>query len=114
MKIANLTQKNILSPNARRADRLLARVKGLLGTERLPRGEALILDPCNSIHTFFMRYAIDVVFLDRSLRVVALLETVPPFRFSPVFWNARLCVELPAGTCREVGVKAGDLLAFVE
>lgn len=114
MKITNLTQKNTLAQNARRADRLLARVKGLLGTKQLPRGEALILDPCNSIHTFFMRYAIDVVFLDRSRRVVALLDSVPPFRLSPVFWKARLCIELSAGACREVGIKVGDLLAFVE
>mgnify|MGYP003375519138 CR=1 FL=1 len=85
------------------------RRRGLLGRARLEPGEALVIAPTQGIHTFGMRFAIDVVFVDRRGRVVAIADAVPPWRcrFS---WRAFAAVELPAGSCRAAGLVAGDEL----
>jgi uncharacterized protein len=91
------------------ADRLLARARGLLGKRTLPRDEGLLLKPAGSIHTFFMRFPIDVVFLDRDLRVVGVRKALRPWRMAWA-WRARATLELAAGECERRGVRVGDLL----
>ncbi|MCL5058868.1 MAG: DUF192 domain-containing protein [Actinobacteria bacterium] len=76
-------------------------------------GSALVLRPCRSVHTFFMRFNIDSVFLDRRGMVVYLIKDMPPFRISPVVRKASLVVELPGGTVRN-RVRPGDILKKVE
>ncbi len=91
------------------ADRPLARMRGLMGRARLDRGHGLLLTPAPSIHTFFMRFAIDAVFLDADLRVLDVASGLRPWR---VAWRrgARTVLELPAGEAARRGVKAGDRL----
>jgi len=91
------------------ADTLLARMRGLLGRERLETGEGLLIRPCKGIHTFFMKFAIDVVFLDRENRIVALFRALPPNRMTPVFRKACAVLELPAGSI-DTNAAAGDLV----
>ena len=97
------------------ADRLEAafdrasRNKGLLGREALPVGQALILAPCNSIHTFFMRFPIDVLFMARSGQVLKLAQALGPWRIA-IGWRAAAVIELPAGTIALSETRAGDLL----
>lgn len=88
------------------------RRRGLLGRDGLGPGEALVIAPTQGIHTFGMRFAIDVVFVDRRGRVVRIAHAVPPrrARFS---WRAFAAVELPAGRCLAVGLMAGDELQVV-
>ena len=78
------------------ADRLLARARGLLGRSRLPAGEGLLLRPAPSIHTWFMRFPIDAVFLDRELRVLAVRRELGPGRMARAR-GARAVLELAAG-----------------
>ena len=70
MKLVNLTRKTIVSCNLRIADSFFSRLKGLLGTVGLPDGDALLLRPCNNIHMFGMKYAIDVAFVDDQGKVL--------------------------------------------
>jgi hypothetical protein len=79
------------------ADSAQSRTKGLLGRDRLPAGQGLILEPCRLIHTFMMRFAIDVVFYDRGRRVTRAVANVRPSRFAWGGWRARTTLELPAG-----------------
>ncbi len=88
----------VLIAAAEMADTPSTRSRGLLGRDSLASGDGMILDPCRLIHTFFMRFPIDVVFLDRHLRVTRVAHTVPPFRFAWGGWAARMTLELPAGT----------------
>ena len=84
----------------------------MLGTKRLPEGDGLLIRPCRQIHTFFMAYAIDVLFVDAKSEVVALCESLPPFHISPRVPRARLVVvELPAGAIARSGTRIGDVMA---
>jgi len=78
------------------ADTRASRRQGLLGRDSLAEGEALMLLPCSAIHTFFMRFAIDVIFVDRDNRVVRTMSRMRPWRIA-ITWRAHSVIELPAG-----------------
>lgn len=110
--VRNETRGKELAARARLADSYWSRFVGLLGTSSLPQGEALILDPCGSIHTFFMRYPIDVLFLDKQGKVVGSAREIAPWRMSRIFLGARVAVELPSGTIDATGTMDGDMITF--
>jgi uncharacterized protein len=91
------------------ADTVLARMKGLLGRKELASGEGLLLRPASSVHTCFMRFPIDVVFLDRELRVLALTTNLKPWR-AAARRGARAVLELPAGECERRDIRPGERL----
>jgi uncharacterized membrane protein (UPF0127 family) len=78
----------------------------------LPPGEALVLEPCSSIHTAFMRFPIDVVYTNREGQVVKVRPAVKPFRVSAVARGGYATIELPSGTVEKTGTLPGDQLAF--
>jgi len=86
------------------------RMKGLLGRASVPGGYALVIRPCRSIHTWFMRCAIDAVFVDASGRVVKVADRVAPFRLVSGGRGARAVVELSGGAASRAGVRPGDRL----
>lgn len=100
-----------LASKAAAARTVWTRLKGLLGTARLPEGEALILPSCRSIHTFGMRFPIDAVFVDRGWQVVALRPEVRPWRLVPPVRGAWGVVETPSGTIARSRVAMGDRLS---
>jgi uncharacterized membrane protein (UPF0127 family) len=81
-------------------------MRGLLGRSGLEAGEGLLLKPCGSVHTFFMRFPIDVVFLDRELSVVAVRPEVPPWRTAAAR-GAKVSLELAAGEAARLGIRPG-------
>jgi uncharacterized membrane protein (UPF0127 family) len=94
------------------ADGPSTRMVGLLGRDSLDRGTGLILDPCRLIHTAFMRFAIDVVFVDRQLRVTRVARHVRPFRLAWGGWAAHYTLELAAGALDSLDITPGMLLRF--
>ena len=104
----------VLAERVERASTLRARLLGLLGRSELREGAALCIDPCTSIHTFFMRFAIDAVFLRRDGTVVRALRGLRPFRATRFYPSAAMAVELPAGTLARTGTGEGDVLAFMQ
>jgi len=93
------------------ADTPLRRLRGLLGRRSLPAGDGLLLQPSPSIHSAFMRFEFDAVFLDRDLQVVHLAERIPPWRTRSAR-RARSVLELAAGEIERRGVQVGDLLVI--
>jgi uncharacterized membrane protein (UPF0127 family) len=91
------------------ADTPRRRLKGLLGKKYLEPGEGLLLRPASSVHTFFMRFPIDVVFLDRELHVLGLATNLRPWRAAGRR-GARAVLELPAGECERRDIRPGDRL----
>jgi uncharacterized membrane protein (UPF0127 family) len=91
------------------AETPLTRLKGLLGRRGLEQGEGLLLRPAASIHTFFMRFPIDAVWVDRDLNVLKVSHDVGPWR-TAACREAKGVVELRAGEAKRVGVSAGDRL----
>lgn len=112
-RVTNLTRNTLLAEHATRADRFAARLKGLVGVTQLPAGQGLHLEPCASIHTFFMMIPIDALFLDARHRVVDVRHALMPWRVSRVGLDACSVLELPAGTARATGTAPGDQLRFV-
>ena len=84
-------------------------MKGLLGRRALSQDEGLLLEPASTIHTWFMRFPIDVVFLDRELRVLRVAESVRPWRFAAKR-GAKSVLELAAGAAGRAGLRVGDVL----
>ena len=93
------------------ADWPFARMRGLLGRKELPSGEGILLRPAGSVHTFFMRFPIDVVFLDRDLRVVSFAERVQPWKARGAR-GAKAVLELAAGEIARCELGAGDTLSL--
>jgi uncharacterized protein len=106
--IINLTRGNTVCVGEV-ADRPLPRMRGLLGRTGLPAGEGLLLRPTPSIHTAFMRFPIDALFLDRELRVLQIVERLRPWRMASKR-GARAVLELSAGESVRRGVHVGDQL----
>lgn len=93
------------------ADTALRRMRGLLGRSGLEPGEGILLKPAPGIHTWFMRFAIDAVFVDEQLEVVGVREDLGPWRFARAR-GARSVLELAAGETRRLGIGTGDRLAL--
>ena len=105
----NRTRGTAVASRIAVADDAASRTKGLLGRTGLEADEGLWIVPCPMIHTFFMKFPIDVLFLDRGLKVVRVLENVKPWRISPWVFSAHSCLELKGGVLSGA-VARGDQL----
>jgi uncharacterized membrane protein (UPF0127 family) len=111
LRISNLTRQSELAHHVEVADYGAKRRKGLLGREMLSRGEGLWIVPCEAVHTFGMKFPIDLVYLDRDKRVKKIRNNMPPWRIS-VCLSAHSVLELSSGSIRRTGTKPGDRLEF--
>jgi hypothetical protein len=107
--VRNHTRDTILADAADLADTSAKRRTGLLKHERLNPGEGLWIVPCESVHTFFMKFPIDLVYLDKQRKVRKIRHRVPAWRLS-VCLSAHSILELPAGTLDRTGTQVGDEL----
>ncbi|GFO55328.1 hypothetical protein GMSM_23350 [Geomonas sp. Red276] len=110
MRAVNGTSGAVLAADLRVADTLLARTRGLLGRSHLPRGEGLLISPCKGVHTFFMRFPIDVIFLDKDDRVIRIGEHLQPYRVTGLHLGCRRVIELPAGTVSASDTAVGQVI----
>jgi len=106
--IYNRSREIVLARRGRAATSYWSRLVGLMGRARLEADEALWLQPCNWVHTLGMRFAIDVLYLDRQGQVLRAIPELVPQRLGPPVWPARAVVELPAGTIARTSTRAGD------
>jgi uncharacterized membrane protein (UPF0127 family) len=93
--------------NLSHADTWPARLKGLLGQPGLPPATGLWIRPCNSVHSLFMRFSIDLIYLNRAGQVVGLRAQLKPWRLS-LCWAAHSVVELAGGECQRLAIRLGD------
>ncbi len=113
MKIFHRSTGRCLAERVELANTFFKRLRGLMFRRHLPPAEALWLRPCNGVHTFWMFFAIDVIFLDRELRIVKLVENMRPFRMTKPHLAARSVLEVRAYTISQVDLKVGDQLEVV-
>jgi uncharacterized protein len=112
-RILNATKSSTVCERAVLADGPFSRMRGLLGRRELPAGEGLLLTPAPSIHTAFMHFAIDALFLDADLRVLRIAERLAPWKAAGKR-HARAVLELSAGEATRLGVQVGDRLELVD
>jgi uncharacterized membrane protein (UPF0127 family) len=110
MRLSNLTKKSDIASHVTVADDFISRNKGLLGRKEFPEGQALWILRCPSIHTFFMAFAIDAIFVDRQLKVRAVYKNLVPWRMTKIVLRASSVIELPAGTLNKSPTDVGDSL----
>ncbi|MCG3161582.1 MAG: hypothetical protein JMDDDDMK_02771 [Acidobacteria bacterium] len=113
MKIYHRATGQCLAEKVALANTVFKRLRGLMFRRRLAPAEAIWLRPCNGVHTFWMLFAIDVIFLDQQLRIVKLVENMRPFRVTSPQLAARSVVEMPAHTISRASLKVGDQLEIV-
>jgi uncharacterized membrane protein (UPF0127 family) len=114
VRIVNLTRDSIVAEHCRVARSLRDRVVGLLATPEPGPGDGLLIEGTQSIHMFFMRYPIDVIFVDRDTRVTRCVPGLRPWRV--VWWarGARDCIELGVGSIAASGTQVGDQVRVTE
>jgi uncharacterized membrane protein (UPF0127 family) len=111
VKALNLTRDTIVAETVEVAASPWSRFWGLMGRRDLPAGQGILITPCSSIHMFFMRFPIDVVFLNKEDRVVKIVNDIKPWR-TAMGGGGRKALELPAGAAAAAGISDGDQLAF--
>ncbi|RME75067.1 MAG: DUF192 domain-containing protein [Chloroflexi bacterium] len=114
MQVYNLTRRCVLIQQAQLAATFWQRFRGLMGVRTLPDGAGLILVGDKSIHTFFMRFPIDVVYVDEARVVIRTDHRMKPYRIGPFVQAAAYVLEMPAGTIARTGTLPGDRLEFRE
>ena len=110
VRIINTTRSAVLAARAGFANSMFSRAVGLLGKNQLPEEEGLVIDPCTSIHMFFMRFAIDALYVSGDGIVLRVVPHLRPWRLGPIVLRSRYVVELPAGTAARTGTQPGDQL----
>jgi uncharacterized membrane protein (UPF0127 family) len=108
MKIYNSTQNNIIAEEVKVAENFFTRSVGLLSRKYISENEALIIKPCCSIHTFFMKFEIDVLFVGANGKVISLYENVKPWRILPIHLKSQYVIELCAGQIRAKSINKND------
>jgi uncharacterized membrane protein (UPF0127 family) len=101
---------SVVANHVEAAEGVGSRFMGLMFRAALPEGHGLVLRPCSSIHMFFMRFALDAVFVDGEGTVVRVYANLKPWRATGVVRKAKACLELPAGTIARAGITLGDRL----
>lgn len=113
MKIINKTDNKIIADRLQHANNPFSRLVGLLLRKGLASGEGLLITPCNSIHSFGMRFNFDALFLDKDFRIVYLIQDMKPWRASKVIFSSHSVLELPAGTIKNTSLKLDDRLEII-
>lgn len=108
--VINTTRSAVLAARAGFANSMFSRAIGLMGQDRLPEDGGLVIDPCTSIHMFFMRFAIDALYVAEDGTVLRVVPHLRPWRLGPIVLRSRYVVELPAGAAERSGTQPGDQL----
>lgn len=108
--VVNRSREHVIGDRIEVADTFWTRLVGLLGRNRLDTGCGLLIRPSSGVHTFGMRFPIDVVALDRNLRVVSVWQNLRPWRTTTVKWKTHAVLELPGGHLQTRPVNKGDQL----
>jgi len=111
MCLKNETRGTVLAERVKVVDTFAGRFRGLMLTDSFPsETDAIILKPCNSVHTMLMRYPIDIIFIGKDNQVLHCCHNLAPGRLSPVIRGAKAVAELPTGTVGYSDTSIGDRL----
>lgn len=113
MRAVNTANYNELASDLVLAESFITRLRGLIGRKNIDSGEGLWINPCKGVHTFGMRFPIDVVFLDTQLHIIAIAQSMEPNRLTRQYMQAASAMELPSGTVANTATKTGDLISII-
>ena len=114
IKVMNTTRGTTLLQEGRMADNFFSRLRGLIGVRALAEGTGILIRPCRGVHCMFMSIPIDVIYVDREDRVIALDRAMKPWTIGKVYRNGAYVVEGPVGVIEGTGVAVGDQLQIIQ
>jgi len=114
IRVHNVTRNVDLITAGQMADTFWPRLKGLIGRKALAQGEGLVIRPSKGVHMWFMRFPIDVIYVNEQDEVVDLDEHLQPWQIGKPRSSARYVIEVPAGTVKRTGTQRGDRLRLEE
>jgi len=112
VRATNTTRGTVLGECIRVAETALTGIIGLLGERELLPGDGLLIVPSQGVHTWGMRFPLDIVVLDGDWNVIAIRCNMRPCRITRVFWKAAAVLELPCGILKSTGTLLGDTIDF--
>jgi uncharacterized membrane protein (UPF0127 family) len=112
MRLVKAGNGNIVAEEVTRAYTFFRRLKGLMFTKSLPTGFCLHIRPCRSVHTFFMRYTIDILYLDAKNNIIGAEANLKPGKLGASYPNSVSVIELPEGTIQQKDIRIGQAVRF--
>lgn len=109
MEIIHSTTNRSIAKNVKYAHSMLDRMLGVMFIKEMKGMDGLLIDPCNSIHNCFVRFSLDVIFIDKENKVVKIIRDFRPWRFTRIYFKSRKVLELPAGSLID-NISIGDQL----
>jgi uncharacterized membrane protein (UPF0127 family) len=110
VRLLNKTKNIVLSESVEKADSMFSRMKGLLGRSSFEKNKSLHIANCNSIHTCFMKFPIDAVFVDKNMKVKFISQDIKPWNVVLPVLGAKSVFEFAAGAISEINISVGDQL----
>lgn len=110
MKLYLEKNQKVVINNVKVADTFIGRLNGLMFKKSIERDFALVISPCNSIHMFFMKFPLDVLFVDKNNKIVGVNKEIKPWRMSKLYPNASYVVEMSSGIIKEYEICIGDTI----
>lgn len=111
--LINKTKNTVLADKVLFGQDFFKRIIGLLGKKEFSQGQALVLKPCAAVHTFFMFFPIDVLFVDSNNKIIAAIPNLQPFRISAFYFSAKFAIELPPGVIKSSLTEKDDRIDFI-
>ncbi len=109
--ITHVETRKIVARKVVMATSILSRMRGLMFRNEIEKDEGIILEPCNSIHTFFMKFPIDVVFINKKNKIIKIYKSLPPWRLTPIVWGSKKVLEVASNQFPSE-IKIGDTMEF--
>lgn len=100
--------KTVSINRVKKAETLISKTLGVIGWKDFGKSNGMILTETNSIHTFFVRFTLDLVFLDKEMKIIRLVKNLKPFSISPIVWRAKHVLEMPAGSIEKYNLAEKD------
>lgn len=113
IEIKNITKNKIIVDNGYMANTFLTRLKGLLGKREIEDNEGICIYPCKSVHTFFMQFPIDIVFIDRDNKIIHITENLRHYRISKYVKNAEYVIEIGGSKSKKKDIEVGDEIDII-
>lgn len=114
MRLVNVDNGEIIAESIESAQTFFTRLKGLMFRKELSNGGGLYLHPCKSIHTFFMKFPIDVLYLDKEWKIVGMEEQLEPGKMGRHFTGAASVIELESGSIQKNGIQEGQIVKLLK
>ena len=111
VQVENVTRDKALLTQGRMADGHWTRLRGLIGVKELAPGTGILIKPCHGVHCMFMSIPIDVIYVDKEDKVVAVDKAMKPWAIGKMYGQSVYVIEMPAGTIEQTATQPGDQLA---